>query len=98
MPVSYSYESKIPLFGQNCRGSSGRTHGALYMLEDMTAERCTFSKGQKLLTGDYSWDDPVGPSVNPEPWDCADRMGLPVGIPNMIYRKHLEWKIRKLGK
>jgi hypothetical protein len=98
MPVLYSYESKIPLFGQDCRGRSEQTHGALYMLEDMTAERCTYEDNQTLLTGQYSWHDPVGPSVNPEPWDCPDRMGLPVGIPNLIYHKKLDWKIRKLSK
>jgi hypothetical protein len=97
IPVTYSYRSKIPLFGQDCKGRAELTHGALYMLEDLTAERCTFEVGQTLLTGDYSWNDPVGPSVNPEPWDCPDRMGLPVGIPNMTYRKHLDWKIRKLS-
>jgi hypothetical protein len=98
IPVIYTYKSKIPLFGQDCQGRSELTHGALYMLEDMTAERCTYKEKQTLLTGDYSWNDPLGPSVNPEPWDCPDRMGLPVGIPNMIYHKHLDWKIRKLGR
>ena len=97
VPVTYSYRSKIPLFGQDCQGKAELTHGALYMLEDLTAERCTFEDGQTHLTGDYSWNDPVGPSVNPEPWDCPDRMGLPAGIPNMTYHKHLAWKIRKLG-
>jgi hypothetical protein len=97
-PVIYTYKSKIPLFGQDCQGRSELTHGALYMLEDMTAERCTCKATQRLLTGDYSWNDPLGPSVNPEPWDCPDRMGLPVGIPHMIYHKHLDWKIRKLSE
>jgi len=97
-PVIYTYKSKIPLFGQDCKGRSELTHGALYMLEDMTSERCTYKNKQILLTGDHSWNDPLGPSVNPEPWDCPNRMGLPVGIPNMIYYKHLDWKIRKLSR
>jgi hypothetical protein len=97
-PVIYTYKSKIPLFGQDCKGRSELTHGALYVLEDMSVEMCTYKDKQTLLTGDYSWNDPLGPSVNPETWDCPDRMGLPVGIPNMIYHKHLKWKIQKLSK
>jgi hypothetical protein len=97
-PVIYTYKSKIPLFGQSCKGRSELTHEALYMLEDMTSERCTYKNKQTLLTGDHSWNDPLGPSVNPEPWDCPNRMGLPVGIPNMIYHKHLDWKIQKLSR
>ena len=98
IPVIYTYKSKVPLFGQDCKGRSELTHGALYMLEDMTSERCTYEDKQTLLTGDYSWNDPLGPSVNPEPWDCPDRLGLPVSIPNMIYHKHLDWKIQKLSR
>ena len=98
MPVIYTYKSKIPLFGQDCKGRSELTHGALYMLEDMTAERCTYKDKQTLLTGDYSWNDPIATSVDPKPWDCPDRMGIPVGIPNMIYHKHLDWKIRRLSR
>lgn len=97
-PVIYSYRSKIPLFGQDCKGSSELTHGGLYMLQDMTSERCTYKDNQRLLTGDYSWNDSLGPSVNPQPWNCPDRLGLPHGIPSMIYHKHLKWKIQKLSK
>lgn len=68
------------------------------MLEDMTAERCTYKDKQTLLMGEHTWNDPLGPSVNPEPWDCPNRMGLPVGIPNMVYRKHLDWKIQKVSR
>ena len=100
-PVIYSYKVQIPLFGQECKGSSELNNEALYMLQDMTAERCTYKDGQKLLTGDYSWDDPLGSSINPMPCDCEDIigvMGLPVSIPNMVYHKHLEWKIQKLSR
>ena len=54
---------------------------------------------QTLLTGDYNWDDSLGPSVNPQPWsNCTDILGPPHGIPSMIYHKHFKWKIQKLSK
>lgn len=97
-PVMYTYKSKLPLFGQDCEGRSEQTHGALYMLQDMTAERCIYEDKQRLFTGDYSWNDPLSSSVRTAPWDCPDVMGLPVSIPNMIYHKHLKWEIQKLSK
>ena len=43
-PVVYTYRSKIPLLGQDCKGTTEVTHGALYMLQDMTSERCTYDE------------------------------------------------------
>ena len=97
-PIIYHYRAINPLLGVDCKGISEQTHGALYMLQDMTIERTTYKDKQRLLTGNYHWSD-YATSVHWVPGPllgCPDVFGLPIFPPKNIYHKHLEWTIEKL--